>query len=195
MNRKINVITKKFLICLIAFFAGIAITLHPCPSQGEETTATYDDVIAGFIINLLKFVEWPKAAFPTESSPIKIAVLNREGLYISMVDTVNIANNKKIIKQSIETIRATDTKDLEGSHAVFVGHENLEDTANIISHLAGKPILIIGDSKGFCKTGGMVNFYLNQGRIRFELNVNASKKAGLKISSELLKLSRIANEK
>jgi hypothetical protein len=44
---------------------------------------------------------------------------------------------------------------------------------------------------GFAKSGGMINFVLEDNRVRFEVNVKAAKDADLNISSRLLALARI----
>ncbi len=191
MNGKRNLITKHCFIYLIAFLVGISVTLYHSTPHAEETSATYDDVLAGFIINMLSFVEWPEGSFPEKNSPIKVAVLNRQDLYLSMADMVE---NKRG-KQKIEIRKVSDTKGLEKFNVVFISHENLKGASAIIKRLTHRPTLIVGDMKGFAETGGMINFYLNKGRVRFEINPVASKKAGLKISSELLKLARIAGER
>jgi hypothetical protein len=53
------------------------------------------------------------------------------------------------------------------------------------------PILIIGEWPGFARNGGMINFYLEKEKVRFEVNRQAITTAGLSISSDLLNLSRI----
>ena len=191
MNGKINLITKRFFICLIAFLVGISLTLYHSPSQAEKTSATYDDVVAGFIINMLSFVEWPEGPFPGKNSPIKVAILKRDDLYLSMT---NMAGNKRG-EQKIEIRRVSDGAGLEGFHVVCISHDNLKGASKIIRQLTGKATLIIGDMQGFAEAGGMINFYLKKGRVRFEVNPGAAKKAGLKISSELLKLARIVGER
>jgi hypothetical protein len=51
--------------------------------------------------------------------------------------------------------------------------------------------LTISEIEGFTQSGGIINFYIEESKIRFEINVGAAEKAGLKISSKLLKLAKI----
>ena len=46
----------------------------------------------------------------------------------------------------------------------------------------------------YAAQGVMVNFYPERNKVRFETNVDAARRAGLKISSHLLKLARIVRE-
>jgi hypothetical protein len=47
----------------------------------------------------------------------------------------------------------------------------------------------VGDGDGFAARGGMINFLLEEQKVRFEINTAASQVAGVRISSQLLKLA------
>ena len=57
----------------------------------------------------------------------------------------------------------------------------------------GTGMLTIGDTQGFAQRGAMVNFFSQDGKIRFEINLDAARHGGLKISSKLLSLARIVD--
>ncbi len=65
----------------------------------------------------------------------------------------------------------------------------------ILSKIKGLPILTVAESSNFCQSGGIVNFILVKNKVRFEINVDAAKRTGMKISSKLLKLSKIIKER
>jgi hypothetical protein len=50
-------------------------------------------------------------------------------------------------------------------------------------------ILTVGETDRFIAAGGMVNFTREASKIRFQINNDAAKTAGLKISSKLLSLA------
>ena len=52
----------------------------------------------------------------------------------------------------------------------------------------------MGDTKGFVEQGGMINFVLENDRVRFEVNHKAAEQAGLKISSKLLNVAKSVTE-
>ena len=66
---------------------------------------------------------------------------------------------------------------------------------SILRTLKGTGILTIGDTSGFARQCGIINFYLKSGKVRFEINVEASRRENLQISSKLLRLARIINSK
>jgi len=55
----------------------------------------------------------------------------------------------------------------------------------------GAEVLTVGDTKGFAELGGIINFVLDNDRVRFEVNRKAAEQAGLKISSKLLIVAKL----
>jgi hypothetical protein len=64
----------------------------------------------------------------------------------------------------------------------------------VVDSVKWLPILTIGDAPGFAKRGGIINFTLEENRVRFEVNVEAAKNAVLTISSRLLALAKITTQ-
>jgi hypothetical protein len=52
-------------------------------------------------------------------------------------------------------------------------------------------ILTVSECDGFAQKGGVINFYPDGTRVRFEINPEAARRAGLKISSQLMSLGKI----
>ncbi len=63
----------------------------------------------------------------------------------------------------------------------------------ILSELDSKPILAVSEIGSFAREGGTINFYLQGGKVRFEINPNAAQRRRLKISSQLLTLGKIVS--
>ena len=53
------------------------------------------------------------------------------------------------------------------------------------------PLLLVGEEPGFAEQGGTINFFLDENKIRFEINIETAKQDQLKISSKLLSLAKI----
>jgi hypothetical protein len=61
----------------------------------------------------------------------------------------------------------------------------------VFDRLRGASVLTVGDHDDFATTGGVIHFTRENYRVRFEINVRAAERAGLRISSKLLQLARI----
>lgn len=75
---------------------------------------------------------------------------------------------------------------------VFIGASEQGDLERILDVAQKRGILTIGDTPGFAHKGVMINFYLDDnGRVRFEINPEAASRAGLRISSKLVRLGKM----
>jgi len=64
----------------------------------------------------------------------------------------------------------------------------------ILEGLKGTNILTVGDTPGYAKQGCMIDFLMEDNKVRFEINAGAASLANLKISSKLLSLAKIVWE-
>ncbi|MDH5458187.1 MAG: YfiR family protein, partial [Nitrospinota bacterium] len=100
---------------------------------------------------------------------------------------------KKVNQRSLEISRVQNLEKISQYHVIFVNPSENKRTQSILQTLKGTGILTIGDTPGFAEQCGVVNFYLKSGKVRFEVNIEASQRENLKISSRLLRLARIVD--
>jgi hypothetical protein len=108
-----------------------------------------------------------------------------------------IVADKKINGRSIVVRRLKWTKDLKflkDCNILFVSSSEKEHVDGVLGGMKGLPVLTIGDAPGFARRGGIMNFILEDNKVRFEVNVEAAKDADLTISSRLLALARIVQQ-
>jgi hypothetical protein len=144
---------------------------------------------AGFIYNFAKLVEWPGYAWGPQGTPIVIAVLGNDA-FADVVD--NVVNGKRIDGKPfvVKRLKAKDLKDC-GCQILFIASQESGRADEIIQMMKNSSVLTIAETGGFAKRGGIINFALHDSKVRFEVNVDAAKQAGLNISSRLLSLARI----
>jgi hypothetical protein len=110
-----------------------------------------------------------------------IGVLGRDPFGEVLDETVRgkIVNGRKI-----EVRRYAKAGDVKDCNILFIGRGDYERAG--IPLRAG--LLTVGEVPGFLKSGGAINFYLEDNRVRFEIRVSVARAAGLHMSSQLLKL-------
>ena len=74
---------------------------------------------------------------------------------------------------------------------LFVGSSELKRFRAVCPRLKQSGILTVGEVQGFAADGGVINFKIDSGRVRFEVNVDAAEHEQLHISSKLLSLAQI----
>lgn len=144
-------------------------------------------VKAAFIYNFAKFIEWPAGSFE-EDDPIVIGVLGRDSFTAVLDKTVA---GKTVRERKIEVKPISSAEEALKCHILFIGETDIITMTGIIEDLDRTPVLTVSDLGKFAERGGMIQLEMDQGRVRFEINLAATERVGLKPSSQLLKLARI----
>lgn len=157
--------------------------------EAQAAPPTEYEVKAAFIHNIAKFVEWPPGALPSSGS-MRLCLLGEDSFGVAL-DTLR---GKQVGRLSWEIVPAKAGSNLKECRVLFIAASERGNLGSILARLGGSPVLTVGDTDGYAQQGVMVNFYLEENRVRFEINREAAARAGLFISSQLLKLARIVGK-
>lgn len=186
--------TFRALTLLLGLLPGAPSVSLGSP-QGEGRAAlsesqgpTEYEVKAGFLYNFSLFVRWPDSAFETPQSPIVFAVYGKDPFGRTLDRTLagKRAHDREIVVRRIQR-----PQDIQGCHLLFVPSSSADELRRIFAQVAGQPVLLVGEQEGFAAQGGLINFYLEQNRVRFEINPEEARRREVRISSKLLGLARI----
>jgi len=151
----------------------------------ENSDSDIDNMKAAFIYNFTKYIKWPNL---DNNHVFKIGVLGNSEITISLQE---LAAKKLIERKSIEVFHFKAVQDLKFCHILFISESENQNVLEILSTQGNRATLTIGESEGFCERGVMINFFLQDGMVKFEMNSMSLEDAGLKVSSQLQKLARI----
>lgn len=168
------------------------ITAIPSRAQNADSSDSSEYLIkAGFTYNFAKLMDWPAGAFAQPDSPIVIGVLG--------IDPFN-GTLDQVLKGKQANGRAFEVKhlkwgaDLRGCNILFVSDSETSHLDELFHSIKGMPILTIGETPGFAQRGGIINFVVEDNKVRFEIDVDAAKQANINISSRLLSLATIVHQ-
>jgi hypothetical protein len=136
-----------------------------------------------FIYNFVRFVEWPPHA---TSGPVRIGVLGRGDLDVPLQEVIR---GKSVNGRPIEVTHITAATESECCEIVLIERSELKRVKEIAQALAEKPILTVCDASSCLRDGVMITFQVVDESVRFQINREAAERAGLKISSQLLKVA------
>lgn len=175
--------------CLRARLAWILAGLLFTPqlhAQGPSAASLEYQVKAAFLLNFSRYVEWPAATFPSPDAPITICILGQDpfGPILDQLVQGERANNRPIRVQ-----RSVPEASPQGCHIAFIGLSERTAIAEDISGLRGSRVLTVSEVPGFADAGGMIEFILVEGKVRFYINSAAAQAAGLTLSSRLLRVA------
>jgi len=117
---------------------------------------------------------------------VVIGIIGRDpfGTKIDRISKSFNANGREV-----EVRRLRSARSAAACHILFVAADQLDNMTAITKALAGRPVLLVSDQEEFLARGGMINFITLGSKIRFDINLAASRDCGLQISSKLLKIA------
>ena len=145
-------------------------------------------VKAAFLYNFAKFVEWPSQAFRTPTDPITMCVLGHNPVGNALEEVIR---GKAIEGRSVVYRQVADAESASSCQILFVASSDVKRFRALCPSLKSSGILTVGEAQGFAADGGVINFKLDSGRVRFEVNVDAAEHEQLHISSKLLSLAQV----
>jgi len=150
-------------------------------------------VKAAFVLNFSKFVQWPEAAFYDSPKTLDLCVAGGPALEQSFHQTIA---GKEVEGKAIRVYRVSDDGPFDGCEMIFIRREiNRASLLRIGAEVKNKPILTIGEMSDFTSIGGIINFFNKEDRLYFEINPQRAGQQKLKISSRLLNLAVIVEDK
>ena len=169
----------KRVLLLLLIIVGRAI---PAAAQDLKPEA---DLKAAFIYNFTKYIEWTNP----EPENFVIGVIGSSPIYESLME---IALLKKVNEKFIVVKRFENPEDITYCNILFVARNSGYSPATILDRVQ-RGTLTISEETGFAAQGMAFNFIITNQKLKFEVNTKAINAAGLKASSQLLKLATIIN--
>ena len=143
------------------------------------------DVKAVYLYNFGRFVEWPASA-TTNGDSFNVCVLGQDPFGRALDDTLAGEN---IGGRSVTAKRISTPQEAVGCQILFMSYTEDSRLTKIIEALNKGAVLTVSDMPQFSQRGGMIQFVLEGKKVRFEVNLTAVQRAGLTLSSELLKVA------
>lgn len=167
-----------FAVCAVL---SLLLTPHAAASSREYA------IKAAFLYHFTRYVQWPSAAGSADDVFV-VGVLGDDpfGEHLAEITKKKTADDRKIAVR-----RFKELDEYTPCHILFVSASEADQLEATLAKLRGAYALIVGDTGGYARRGVMVNFYLEQNKVRIEVNRGAAEREGLKISSKLLRLARI----
>ena len=173
----------------IAVLPALLLSIHLVNApkgRAQEALSEYQ-VKAAYLYNFLKFVEYPSESFADPLAPIVIGVVGDDP-FGSALPQVVIGKTVQGRDLVIRMYRAGE--DLRRANILFISASERKRLPMILSSLRGTSVLTVSDIAEFTAAGGMIQFLNEDDRVRFAINVDATNRARLKMSSKLLILAK-----
>jgi hypothetical protein len=168
-------------ICAV-LLAGVSVAGW---AQGRGGNLAPADIEAAYLYNFGKYVRFPAGA-AQDAPTFTICLLGDDGIGAPLDGLVA---NESVQGRKIVTRRLTSAAEAASCQIVYIGQSEEPLLAKNLSALEGKPILTVSSLPGFLEHGGMIQFLLQDKRVRFAVNLTSAERTHVELSSELLKVA------
>jgi hypothetical protein len=174
---------RLFLCVVLPLIAGATVQL--CAQDVTEVTLK-----GAFLFNFARFTEWPADAFQGDS-PIAACVVGDDAVEEAFSRTIK---GKHISGRPVTVRTLSATKPLPACQVLYLSGVADGRLAEIVAAVRDIPVLTVSDSEAFSRRGGIVELFVDAGKMKFRINARSAKRARLHLSSRLLALAEIVDE-
>jgi len=180
MTRAVRVYRLHVLLCVV--IATATLEVRAGGAQGDRRDE--HQVKAAFLYNFAKFIQWPGAG---ASEPLVVGMVGRSPFneVFEKIVTGKSVNGRAIVVRQLQN-----GDDAKAFNIIFIVASEARRTADIVERVGEASVLTVGETPQFLREGGIVQFYVRDNRVRFDINSAGANQAGLRISSQLLSLAR-----
>lgn len=142
-------------------------------------------VKAAFVYNFAKFAEWPNDSAPQE--PIRLCLYGSRDAFMAALADIE---GKSAQNRPIRVQKVARPSEFRGCHILAVAESEAKQLPDVLRAAEELGALTVAEIEGFADAGGAIGLVVDNERVQFEINLDAARRANLKISSQLLKLAR-----
>ena len=169
---------------LPSVLAALLICLAAASLRGQSQP-TEDDVKAAYLFNFSHFVRYP-APDPSAAKTFDICLIGRNDIVPTLQSVVQ---NETVNGQPVRILQLDRAADARPCAIAYMGSSEASRIEKDLAALEGSDALTVSDVPRFTDRGGMIQFVLQNNRVRFTVNRSSAERARLTLSSELLKVA------
>ena len=167
-----------------------ALLCMACLPRGATAQGiTAPELKAAFLSNFSKFTKWPDDAVPGGRA-FTFCVVDDKAAAAALEEILSGHPGDQPLSVRLVILDSS----IRSCHILYVGKLDAKQSAQLFDALKGASVFTVGDGEKFAESGGVAQFILEHGRMRFAINVAAAKRARLDLSSKLLSLAILVKD-
>jgi hypothetical protein len=155
-------------------------------STGVPAVEAYsvDSVKAAFIYRFAGYVEWTRD--PASAQTFTIAVMGSSEIASRLQ---SLTADRTLHDRPVKVRRISSVQDAADAQILYIGPYHRAQLRNLLHSVRGKQMLVVTDEEHGLDAGSSINFLEMDRRVRFEVSIEAARRAGLIVNSELLSVA------
>jgi hypothetical protein len=182
MTSRMPPVRPYLVVLLLALFAPV--------TRMHAQDVTEVTLKSAFLFNFARFTDWPAEALPADS-PVSVCVIGARNIADSFTRTVE---GKQLSGRPIAVTFVGTYAPLPTCHVLYVSGIDDRRLVEVVTTVRDSPVLTVSDTDAFAKRGGIVQIFIDSGKLKFRINVRSARRARLVLSSRLLALAEVVDD-
>jgi hypothetical protein len=166
--------------------AGAGLPLAAPAAAVPAIAASAERIQAAYLHKFLNYVDWPAALLPQADTPYVIGIAGDDTVADELA---RIAAGRSVNNRGVIVKRVLPGDALAGLHMLYLGEGERARQAQWLRMARGRPILTVTATDGGLEQGSIINFHTVDGRVRFEVSVDAAEQVALRLNSRLFSVA------
>lgn len=163
-------------------------SLFPAQVLVAENSAEIESLVkAAYVYKFGNYVVWPETVFAHPDSKIVIAVAADDKIADALVQE---AGARKIAMRPVLVRRVQHGDSLIGVHILFVGKNENQQLVDWLAQTHGLPVLTITEAEDGLAYGSIINFVVDDNRVRFDVSPANAQRNRLRLDAALMSVAR-----
>ena len=172
---------RPLIVCLVVCLMGTAVRVH-----AQDVTEVR--LKGAFIFNFARFTDWPSDAL--SSASVSACVIGDHGISDALVQAVS---GQRLSGRPVVVSFVDPQGPIPSCQVLFVSGVDRTRLAEIVMRLRETPVLTVSDDDAFLRLGGIIQIFIESGKMRFRINPRSARRARLQLSSRLLALADLVD--
>jgi hypothetical protein len=170
--------------------AGVLTAAVLTSGSAASQSLAAPELKAAYLFNFMQFMEWPEDAVPAGAA-LTLCIVDDGAVAEALEQTIK----GRTIEGHSLTVRVLKAGGpLPACQLLYLAGSDLKRSLEALATVKGAFALTVGDAERFSQTGGMVELFLEGGRMRFAVNTDAMQRARVRLSSRVLGLAKIVKD-
>jgi hypothetical protein len=180
---------KRALLRFRRAALGVSIALGVSYAFAAAPGSVEIAIKATYLYKIPPFIEWPTEVFSSGASPFTICVVGADPFGAVLDQAVA---GQRLGERAIVLRRMGVVQPMSGCQVLFVSGSTEQSVQQALDTVHGEHVLTITDN---ASTPGIIQFVIQNNRVRFDIDDAAAAQNGLTVSSKLLSLAHAVKPK
>lgn len=188
----------KFALAVLVSIAPLTgALLLPATSVAQQGFVDREHQIkAAYLYNFARYAQWPDNMPEYSVGTDRVFVIGVVGDRPLDNSLEEIASKKQVDGKQIVVRRIETAEQYSPCHILyFPAGQQPELLGKLMRVCRNTPTLTVGEDPDFSASGGIVRFFTESNKIKFEINPDAADRVGVKLSAKLMQVGRIVHNR